>query len=544
MPRSFHPLTIAESAAYLGLVVGSGAAVITQQLGYLVVPLSLSVGLNLWNRQREQNLHRQGAIAAIQRQHRQTNTDIQEVRQQLANQTVQVQQMLSSLYFSASQASSSSQGLSQAELNDLYALRQDLSRLQQDYKELEITVARVVNYLNQVLPPARIEHWERLLERATAELERVELPKSPDVAANKEPALPNLNRPTVEPDPQASVLDVPIAPPSDQPVAPVIPLTPRPPAPPSPDPKPLQVWSCRYNLTGHEGWVSAVAISPDASLLASGSFDKTIRIWDLKTGELIRTLTGHAASVVSLDISPDGQTLVSGSFDRTLKLWHIGSGDLIHTFTGHLDSVRAVIFSPDGAQLASGSFDATVRLWDLDSWQGLEILQGHDGSVRAVAFSPNGQILASSGDDGLIQLWDVGTGKLLHTLMDQSGNATSGSVVAIAISPDGHILASGSNDKTVKLWDLTNYRLLRTLVAHTGTVTSVVMNAAKGTLTSASTDSTIHLWDLATGTLLHTLDEDQGLILAIAVSADGNTLASSSADGSIRIWQCTENAEP
>ncbi len=122
-------------------------------------------------------------------------------------------------------------------------------------------------------------------------------------------------------------------------------------------------WHCIRTLTGHKDTVHSVAISPDGQTLASGSWDDTIKLWNLATGKELRTLTGHKSSVQSIAISPDGQTLASGSFDKTIKLWNLKTGDLLRTLTGHKNRVWSVAISPDGQTLASGSEDKTIKLW-------------------------------------------------------------------------------------------------------------------------------------------------------------------------------------
>jgi len=247
-------------------------------------------------------------------------------------------------------------------------------------------------------------------------------------------------------------------------------------------------------LSGHTGSVYSVAFSPDGRLLASGSSDWTIRLWDVGTGQVVRTLSRHTDSVYSVAFSPDGRLLASGSWDRTIRLWDVGTGQVVRTLSGHTYSVSSVAFSPDGRLLASGSDDRTIRLWDVGTGQVVRTLSGHTYLVNSVAFSPDGRLLASGSSDRTIRLWDVGTGQLVRTL---SGHTDW--VRSVAFSPDGRLLASGSWDRTIRLWDVGTGQVVRTLSGHTYSVNSVAFNPDGRLLASGSWDQTIRLWNVAMG---------------------------------------------
>ena len=211
-------------------------------------------------------------------------------------------------------------------------------------------------------------------------------------------------------------------------------------------------------LEGHQDYVQSVAFSPDSKTLASGSYDKTVRLWNSNDGTLLRALEGHQHYVSSVAFSHDGMTLASGSYDKTVRLWNTNDGTLLRALEGHQHYVSSVAFSPGGKTIASGSLDKTVRLWSSNDGPLLRALEGHQNYVYSVAFSPDGNTLASGSLDNTVRLWNSNDGKLLRALEGHQNY-----VYSVAFSPDGNTLASGSLDNTVRFWDVATGRCLAIL---------------------------------------------------------------------------------
>jgi WD40 repeat protein len=299
--------------------------------------------------------------------------------------------------------------------------------------------------------------------------------------------------------------------------------------------KTLRLWDLATGetlrvLEGHAGPVSAVVVLADGRAL-SCSDDKTLRLWDLATGETLRILEGHAGSVTAVAVLPDGRRALSGSSDRTLRLWDLATGETLRVLEGHAGPVSAVVVLADGRRALSGSSDRTLRLWDLATGETLRILEGHTGSVNAVAVLADDRRALSGSDDKTLRLWDLATGETLRILKGHTEH-----VAAVAMLADGRRALSGSYDNTLRLWDLATGETLRSLEGHAGWVSAVALLADGRRALSGSWDNTLRLWDLAIGDTPRTIEGHAGWVSAVAVLDDGRRALSGSWDKTLRLW--------
>jgi GTPase SAR1 family protein len=242
-------------------------------------------------------------------------------------------------------------------------------------------------------------------------------------------------------------------------------------------------------LEGHKGSVFSLTFDPSGRMLATGSSDNRVILWDWAAGKLVRTLEGHKGSVFGVTFDPSGRTLASGGDDNRVILWDWAAGKLIWTLEGGQGPVFSVSFDSSGKTLASGGLGSRVVLWDCGAGKPARILEAHEGGVRSVSFNPSGQILASSSSVNHVILWDCASGNRVRTLEGHQRSARS-----ITFDSSGRILASGGMDNTVKLWDLYTGKLLRTLEGHTGHIQRVEFSPDGRLLASKSNDDTIRVW--------------------------------------------------
>jgi WD40 repeat protein len=282
-------------------------------------------------------------------------------------------------------------------------------------------------------------------------------------------------------------------------------------------------------LEGHGRLVNAVALTPDTRYVVSASWDATLKMWDLNSGQLVYTLQGHTDEVSAVAVSADGQLAASASHDMTVKVWDLTTGALLRTLWGHEDVVTGVAVSPDGQWVISASNDASLRIWELPTGQLLRTFRGHAGKVTGVALTGDGKRAVSASLDKTLKVWDTTNGEVVHTLEGHTDK-----VNGVAVAHNGWAV-SASRDGTLKVWDLSTGSVVRTLQGHSKGVNSVAVSRNGERAVSGSQDSTVKVWNVKDGRLVRTLD-DNDIVRGMAVSADGRWAVSASRDRTVKLW--------
>ena len=307
------------------------------------------------------------------------------------------------------------------------------------------------------------------------------------------------------------------------------------------DDRTIKLWEVKSgkelrSLKGSTGGILSVAYSPDGNYLAAASSDGVLTLWEIKSGTARWVITGHLGAAHAITFSPDGLLLASAGADRAARLWEVKTGKALRAFEGHTERVNAVAFSPDGKQLVSGSDDQTMRLWEVKHGVMLRAFEGHTQRVNAVAFSADGLQLATGSDDQTARLWEVfSDGTAISSLRAEAA------VKAVALSPDGQGLVAGCADGNLKRWALPGGSVVYTVSAHSNWVKAVSVNAVAfspdgTTLATGSSDQAIKQWDAATGKELRS-SRNTGAVMSVAFSPNGKYLATAIGDKTIKLWE-------
>lgn len=320
--------------------------------------------------------------------------------------------------------------------------------------------------------------------------------------------------------------------------------------------KSIRVWkktgeefSLSYVLDKHFLGVTSVSIDASGKQLLSGSHDTTIRLWELETGELFRTFIGHTNRVNSARFSEQGDRIVSASTDRTARIWNM-TGEEILTCQGHFDSIRDATFSQDGQQILTASKDNTVRVWDSKKRPSTVTVREGVKTIWSADFSTDGRTVARGSDDGTIVIINADSGEIIHTI----GQPGDPAILSLAFSPDSKYLAAGDavekdvDDKKeeeggerevysrLRIWNAKNFELVKTIDAHTGFIWDVSFSMAGDFLMTASADSTATVWETKNWSPVATLKGHASEVASARFSRNGQLIVTASDDRTIKLW--------
>jgi WD40 repeat protein len=290
-----------------------------------------------------------------------------------------------------------------------------------------------------------------------------------------------------------------------------------------------------HQLPGHQNRLISLAAAAD-NILASGSVDTTIRIWDLQTGRLLKTIAEHNDWIWSLQFSAVDNLLISGSADQSIRFWDMSTWQCAQVWKGYNNAIWAMTYSGDSTKLITGSQDGCVRVWDIAAKQVVNVLQDREGSNGVWAVDCYSDLIASSDGNGVVRIWNE-TGNLLHTWAAHQGTAWS-----TKFSPDGTILATAGIDSRLCFWSMTSKSLLLKPIVVDSIIRTLCFSPDGQFLATANFDGCWRIWEVATGELLSCHAGHSSWLWAIDFSTDGRWIATGSSDHTVKLWDALTGA--
>lgn len=309
--------------------------------------------------------------------------------------------------------------------------------------------------------------------------------------------------------------------------------------------KEIVLWSAETGkvartIQGHHGFIDCAAYSPDGTVIAGAGAESGVKLWSAETGAFLRQIPDSRGVIRFISFSPDGTTIAALRSGK-LFIYDIKTGEALRSLGKDSNAVWSTAYSPGGQYIAAGNRKNTVQIWNAQTGALLDTLIGHENPVRRVAYSPDGKTIAGVSDSGEIKIWNAHIGMSLHTFSKDMPRITT-----VAYSPDGTTIATGSAG-TIQLWDVKTGALQKTFehADNGGAVLSLSFSpdgktiAVGGGVSGAYgvlTQNDVRLWDVETGALLHTFLGHTCHVNAVEFSPDGETLMSAGRGGTIFLW--------
>ncbi len=288
-----------------------------------------------------------------------------------------------------------------------------------------------------------------------------------------------------------------------------------------------------YQILAVQSWVSSVAFSPDQQILATGSWDGMLRLWNLPDIELRQAINGHIGEINAIAFSPDSQLVAAAGRLHGVRVWRVADG----TFLFHLGDPKrhgacfSVAFQPQGHVIATGGWDQVIYLWDRTDGQSIGTFVGHEGLINSLTFSPDGSLLFSVGYDRIVRVWRMADRSLMYALRGHGDT-----IFSVAASPDGSLAASASADGMIFIWRVTDGQPLQVLSTPAGACFGLAFSPNGRYLASAHYGRVVCIWQISDGTLRWELGSHNESVTCVAFAPNGHLLASGSYDSTVRIW--------
>ncbi|KAH8676361.1 WD40-repeat-containing domain protein [Xylariales sp. PMI_506] len=301
-------------------------------------------------------------------------------------------------------------------------------------------------------------------------------------------------------------------------------------------------WKLMRVISGHLGWVRALAVEPGNQWFASGAGDRTIKIWDLATGNLRLTLTGHISTVRGLAVSPRHPYLFSCGEDKMVKCWDLETNKVIRHYHGHLSGVYTLSLHPTLDVLVTGGRDGVARVWDMRTRSNVHVLSGHKGTVADVKCQAADPQVISASLDSTVRLWDLAAGKTMGVLTHHKKG-----VRALALHPTEFTFASGSTG-SIKQWKCPEGAFMQNFSGHNAIINSLAAN--EDVLFSGGDNGSMSFWDWKSGHRYQSLDsiaqpgslDAEAGIMSSTFDVTGMRLIVGEADKTIKIWKPDDKA--
>lgn len=304
-------------------------------------------------------------------------------------------------------------------------------------------------------------------------------------------------------------------------------------------------WKLMRVISGHLGWVRALAVEPDNQWFASGAGDRTIKIWDMATGNLKLTLTGHISTVRGLAVSPRHPYMFSCGEDKMVKCWDLETNKVIRHYHGHLSGVYTLALHPTLDVLVTGGRDGVARVWDMRTRSNIHVLSGHTGTVSDLVCQEADPQVITGSLDSTVRMWDLAAGKTMGVLTHHKKG-----VRALATHPTEFTFATGSTG-SIKQWKCPEGAFMQNFDGHNAIINTLSVND-QNVMFSGGDNGSMSFWDWKSGHRFQALDttaqpgslEAESGLMSSMFDLSGSRLICGEADKTIKIWKEDETATP